>query len=311
MGQNSAIEWTDHTFNPWVGCVKVSPGCKFCYAEELMTRKGRWANTWGPAQAAERIKTSDSNWKEPLKWNRQAQAAGKRARVFCASLADVFEDNNQLYNWRIQLFGLISETPNLDWQILTKRPDVARTFFEQRPHLLMQNIWLGTSVENQQYANERIPELLKIPAAVLFLSVEPLLGPVSFDLIDGAIYDGGMPFEWQRLSKPGIDWVIVGGESGPNARPMNPQWARSIRDQCQAARIPFLFKQWGEFAYGDIEDDLNFAGGKAADMSNGGRMATNYDRFKLDDKTALIRVGKKSAGRLLDGRTWDEMPNKR
>jgi protein gp37 len=218
MGENSKIEWTDHTFNPWVGCMKVSPGCKNCYAEELMTRKGRWANTWGPAQTSERIKTSDDNWRKPLRWNRQAQKEGRRFKVFCASLADVFEDNPQVYDWRLQLFSLISETPNLDWQILTKRPEFARAFFEKRPHLLWPNVWLGTSVENQEQADKRTPELLRTPAQVRFLSCEPLLEPVR--LADAWLYD----YVTDRRDACFIDWVIVGGESGPQARPMHPDW---------------------------------------------------------------------------------------
>lgn len=266
--ENSNIEWTDHTFNPWMGCAKVSDGCKNCYAETLMDKRYGKVK-WGPQ--GQRVRTSAANWKKPLKWNREAAAAGKRARVFCASLADVFEDKPdqpEMDEWREDLFDLIELTPNLDWLLLTKRPENVMKMLprEWQPYSdwggMVRNVWIGTSVENQEQADTRIPALLTIPAAVRFLSMEPLLGKVELSMIDGVFYDGGMPFPWQRLEEPGINWVIVGGESGPNARPMHPDWARKIQVECQLAGVPFLFKQWGKHA----------------------------------------------AGRLLDGRTWDEFP---
>lgn len=246
MGENSKIEWCDHTFNPWEGCTKVSEGCKNCYAEALTKRFGR--TQWGPT--ALRRRTSDSNWRKPLAWNRKAEQEGCRYRVFCASLADVFEWNPQVEEWRFDLFIMIDQTPYLDWLLLTKRPEhimyVLRSEFNSAS--FPSNVWLGTSVENQAAADKRVPELLNAPATVRFLSCEPLLGPVDLS-------------QWLHR----ISWVIVGGESGTQARPMDPDWARSLRDQCQAAGVPFLFKQWG------------------------GR-------------------NKKAAGRELDGRTWDEIP---
>ncbi len=269
MGKDSKIEWTDHTFNPWVGCQKVSAGCANCYAERDMTRKPRWANAWGPPETSERLRTK--TWRDPVKWNKQAEAEDTRHRVFCASLGDVFEDNSEVINWRLDLFGLIETTPHLDWLILTKRPEIALRFFQMTGEL-HDNIWMGVSVENQETANERIPRLLKIPAAMRFVSCEPLLGRIDFaeaayackgPRIDGLTLAG----LWDHLH-----WVIVGGESGPQARPMHTEWVRDIRDQCQEADVPFFFKQWGEW-----------------------------------DQVGM-RVGRKRAGHLLDGKEWHEFP---
>ena len=376
MAENSAISWTDHTFNPWVGCQKVSAGCLNCYAETLMDR--RWGKVkWGPGGT--RVVTSEANWRQPLKWNRQAEETGGRLRVFCASLADVFEDRPELMEPRRRLFDLIQETPNLDWLLLTKRPqNIQRMIWETMDseqttkwerqllgkmlldpwriegelwrmashelfgrhraiyeailavrnsgavvdvvtvgdeldrsgilddsgghgyllELLMgapvahdewlHNVWLGTSVENQEQADKRIPELLKVPAVVRFISAEPLLGPVSFrwakwaPLVNSGHLDG----------LDGIHWVIAGGESGPHARPMRPDWARSLRDQCQAASVPFHFKQWGEWA-----------------PLNEKELCMNIYPTTIIDSAFISRVGKKRAGRLLDGREWNDSPD--
>jgi protein gp37 len=308
MAENSSIEWTDHTFNPWVGCTKVSDGCKNCYAEEMMAK--RWGKVqWGVN--GQRVRTSEANWKKPLQWNRKAEMLGIRYKVFCASLADVFENKAdqqaEIDQWRGQLFDMIRDTPNLDWLLLTKRPELVNETIERVTgatsdvfFLQNKNVWLGTSVENQEQADIRIPELLTIPAAVRFLSMEPLLGEVDLHSGDwGAI--GGQfchkcgEFSWYKddgnacpkCHKPAmtthaqIDWVIVGGESGHNARPMHLAWARGVRDQCVSAGVPFLFKQWGEWSY------LN-------DLADGG------EKF--------AKVGKHAAGRLLDGREWNEFP---
>lgn len=242
MAETTAIEWTatyhddgtvtpGATFNPWHGCTKVSQGCKHCYAETLSHRWGR-NDLWGPTGT--RKKTSDAYWREPDKWNRAAEAAGTRRKVFCASMADVFEDRPELTPWRIDLFRTIVSTPHLDWLLLTKRPgNVLRMYDEAAQPLgkspvLPDNIWIGTSVENQEAADERMPILAHIPAIVRFLSCEPLLGPL--DLGFG---------NWRP------QWVIVGGESGPGARPMEEAWVRSIQEQCAGANVPFFFKQWG------------------------------------------------------------------
>ena len=248
MAKNSKIEWTDHTFNPWIGCTKVSDGCKHCYAETLMDKRyGRVQ--WGPQGT--RVRTSAANWRKPVQWNKQAAAEGRRYKVFCASLADVFEDRPELVEWRRELLDLIIRTPRLDWLILTKRPENVNRMIEQAtgfseasmwfhaaPH-----VWIGTSVENQETADKRIPHLLQIPARVRFLSMEPLLGPVDLNLGNWHTSPAECPawYDWCNCS---IDWVIVGGESGHNARPMHPDWARSLRDQCVAAGVPVFFKQW-------------------------------------------------------------------
>lgn len=275
MAENTKIEWAHHTFNPWEGCTKVGPGCDNCYAE---TRNKRFkGNNWGPG--APRRRTSPANWKKPLKWNAEAWARGIRYRVFCASLADVF-DNEVPPSWRQDLFNLIGQTPHLDWLLLTKRignvPDLVHGSY------MPSNVWLGITVVNQKEADRDIPKLLKIPAKVRFLSVEPLLGEID-------LYRGGWsllkpPLRNGGISKDRIHWVIVGGESGTNARPMQAEWVRSLRDQCVSAGVPFLFKQWGEWA--------------------------PYDRGKTDSSKLLTacmdspcqKFGKQRAGRLLDGR---------
>lgn len=277
MGADSKIEWTHHTFNPWMGCTKVSPECANCYAEELMdTRYGK--TKWGPRGL--RVIKAESGWREPLKWNRDAASKGERARVFCASLADVFEWNDTMPKeaWaavcaaRERLFNLIDETPWLDWLLLTKRPENIRKAMPSPPL----NVWLGTSVGNAN-AKHRIDTLRNTPASVRFLSCEPLIGPLG------------------KLNLDGIHWVIAGGESGPHARPMHPEWAREIRDQCQAAGVAFFFKQWGEFAVtSEPTDAFNRATKNFETVPAGGGMA---------------RIGKKAAGRLLDGVEWNEYPS--
>jgi protein gp37 len=309
MSENSTIEWTDHTFNPWEGCQKVGPGCDHCYAETRNARFGGGvAINWGPG--APRRRTSPANWHKPLAWN-AAHAAffaqhGRRQRVFCASLADVF-DNAVPDDWRADLFELIAATPNLDWLLLTKRIGnvgnmlpVPFDFEKQYP-----NVWLGATITSQAEADRDIPKLLALDATVRFLSMEPLLGPVDLSIVackpcptsNGALsmdpstgaYEccsrcdfTGIGDEW------GIDWVIVGGESGPGARPMDPDWARSLRDQCAAADVPFLFKQWGEWAPNWFNDDAG---------------------IKIPGSEWIERMGKKLAGRMLDGLQHDGFPD--
>jgi protein gp37 len=221
MGFNSSIEWTTHTFNPWWGCTKVSDGCKFCYAESLSKRYGH--DVWG-ANKSRRL-MSDNHWQNPIKWNAEAIQLGVRYRVFCASMADVFEE--QAPEGQLErLWELIRQTPNLDWQLLTKRP---QRIAENLPSDWGQgytNVWLGTSVEDERVL-ERIEHLIAVPAMVHFLSLEPLLGPLP-----------NLPLE-------NIDWVIAGGESGHGARSMEKQWVIEIRRQCRAFGVAFFFKQWG------------------------------------------------------------------
>lgn len=292
MGANSEISWTHHTFNVVWGCQRVSPGCQHCYAEMLAKRWGH--NVWGPAKTTERRTMSDKYWEQPRKWNELAAAAGERHRVFCSSMADVFEDHPTNNRERPRLFDLINETPHLDWLLLTKRPenimgmliDAGRGFQDLPPH-----IWIGTSIESQEYADKRIPQLLKVPAHVRFLSCEPLLEPI--DLSEWLVYERRLASPSHFYEETPIHWVIVGGESGPGARPMNPAWARSLRDQCQAAGVAYHFKQWGEYRYGD----------KRAQREDNGSIT-----FHDDGMPMYIRVGKHAAGRQLDGREWNEFP---
>ena len=263
--KDTKIEWAHHTFNPWWGCEKVSPGCAHCYAEAFAKRTGH--GVWG--SASPRRFFGEKHWAEPLKWDRAALHADERPRVFCASMADVFEDRPDLVEQRRRLFETILRTQSLDWLLLTKRPEnIARLwpralgpYGESMVDLVelgAHNVWLGTTVENQEQADLRIPLLLQIPAAVRFLSVEPLLGSVMLPLTALTGHDGS---ECPRSdpgceggdedchdaceSQPRIHWVIVGGESGPGARPMHPAWAVSVLEQCRAAGVPAFFKQTG------------------------------------------------------------------
>lgn len=226
MGQNSAIEWTDHTFNPWWGCAKVSPACAHCYAEAFAKRTGN--NVWG-IEAPRRL-FGEAHWREPVKWNAAAAKAGRPARVFCASMADVFEDRPDVEDARGRLYGLIEATPMLDWLLLTKRPGNIRAMLPadwlRHPP---RNIRLGTTAENQEWANRRLEALVSAcPDTSLFVSAEPLLGPIDFE-------------PWAKR----LDWIIVGGESGAQARPIQAAWVRQIRDFCQRNGQWFFFKQWG------------------------------------------------------------------
>jgi protein gp37 len=345
MSENSKIEWTDHTFNPWEGCQKVGPGCDHCYAE---TRNARFAGgtavNWGPG--APRRRTSPANWRKPITWN-AAHAEffaehGRRQRVFCASLADVF-DNAVDPAWRRDLFALIAQTQNLDWLLLTKRIGnasrmIAEATAEVEFHDQMipewtsvspwPNVWLGATIVNQEEADRDIPKLLTVPASVRFLSIEPLLSPVSLRWL--AAWPENAP---ARAQKPGgltnhldglrrLDWVIVGGESGAGARPMHPSWPRMLRDQCAAAGVPFLFKQWGEWTdedWGERAGLRDTAGvlpsgeflltteGYVPPFDDGKRLDA-AGNVRLDGRMLMDSVGKKAAGRHLDGRTHDEFP---
>lgn len=251
MTEASAISWCDNTFNPWWGCARVSPGCVRCYADTLATRWGM-ADLWhahGP-----RRMMSESYWRQPLKWNRQAQAEGRHLKVFCASMADVFEDHPQVTESRKRLFGLIEETPNLTWQLLTKRPENITGMVPWEPRKWPGNIWAGTSVEDRERAEERIPRLLRAAAGaeVLFLSCEPLLAAVDLRSIrasNGALIDclaGDVKSpagEIYAACPASISWVITGGESGPGHREMDLEAFAALVDACQLARVPVWTKQ--------------------------------------------------------------------
>ena len=275
LGQNSKIEWTTHTFNPWWGCTKVSEACKHCYAESWAKRVGK--NVWGPS--VDRRFFGEAHWLEPLKWNSAAKDAQTRPRVFCASMADVFEDRAELNVFQKKLWQLIEATPNLDWLLLTKRPQNVAGL---NPWGIdwPSNVWLGTTVELQKRAEELLPYLALIPAKVRFISAEPLLGP-----LDLAPWLGST-----------IDWVITGGESGPHARPASPTWFRSLMLQCMEREVAFHFKQWGDWAPGN---GVNLPQTKATRIT------------QAADGTEMLRVGKRFAGRLLDGDEWDGLPRAR
>lgn len=316
MTKNSNIEWTHHTFNPWRGCSKVSQGCKHCYADTMSHRNPAVLGIWG--KNGSRPIAAESYWKQPLAWNKAAEKAGERHRVFCASLADVFEgpetmpsDAVEAVNAaRARLFDLIKATPHLDWLLLTKRPENIAAMLPADWGSGYANVWLGTSVENQEVADHRIPILTEVPATVRFLSCEPLLGPLDIEELLTLEYyvpesqlehfaDSGARYE--QL----IHWIIVGGESGTDARPMNPRWVRGILNQCIESDVAFFFKQWGEWfpwseGTGPTPDGRPVGFFTNADAWHEGKINTF--------RQSMIRIGKKAAGRLLDGDTWDELP---
>jgi protein gp37 len=283
MGSNSKIEWTHHTFNPWWGCVRVSPACDNCYAETWAKRVGM-SDLWG--KNAPRRFFSDAHWREPLKWDRDAAQAGERRRVFCASMADVFEPGRALNETRDRLWGVIEATPNLDWLLLTKRIKSVRTLAPWRGKWPA-NIWLGTSTENQRWLEKRVEHLLEHDAVVRFISAEPLLGPLN--LVPWLASPGSR--------EGGINWVIAGGESGAQSRSMNPVWPESIRDQCREANVPFHFKQWGHWAPEELI---------AEGISN--RVQRINVEGRAGEIIRLVKVGKSKGGRELGGTTWDQVP---
>lgn len=289
------IEWTDYTFNPWIGCTKVSPACDHCYAETQNDFRKWNAAGWGPH--ADRKRTSPANWRKPLSWNRKAEGAASRPRVFCASLADVFDNHRSILPaWRDDLRQLIGDTPNLDWLLLTKRPQNMKRFAPWRWGKYPHNVWIGTTVENQDEANRRIWPLLQTPARVRFLSCEPMLGPIDLTQVRNPY---GETFNALTGEIPEIkgytlqlDWIIAGGESGAQARPTNPQWFRDLRDQCTATDTPFLFKQWGEWV-------------SVSEVEGPGA----HHRFP--DGRTVRRTGKKRAGRTLEHVLHDGFPEPR
>lgn len=338
MAENSSIEWCDSTFNPWIGCTKVSPGCDHCYAERDFDKR-RHVVVWGTGQA--RHRTARLTWRKPLQWQTNAAAFqaqhGRRQRVFCASLADVF-DNEVPDTWLLDLLDLIKTAPDLDWLLLTKRignwrmrmkeclamasiapgrriwPGLAEWIADWLGGKVPTQVWIGATFVNQAEVDRDLPKLQDVPARVIFGSFEPLLGSVDLGL-DVPMLAGPQARH--------IDWVIVGGESGPKARPMHPDWARSLRDQCAAAGVPFLFKQWGgwteqddsglpsvrQVLEGDPEFHIEAAKCDAFMAADGELIASMDDARDAVGYRGLVRSGKKAAGRLLDGRTHDEVPS--
>lgn len=265
MGKETGIEWTDHTFNPWWGCSRVSPGCAHCYAEAYDKRLG--GALWKPG--AERRTFGGKHWAGPRGWNEAAGRAKRRARVFCASMADVFDSEGPALE-RARLWELIRETPNLDWQLLTKRPHNIASMLPSDWGDGWSNVWLGTTVENQEQVG-RVRLLSEVPAAVRFLSVEPLLGSVRL----------GLAIQHVR-------WVIVGGESGPHARPMRADWVRALRDEVVGAGVAFFFKQWGTWRNNPLAEEPCVGITPAEHVANSDP------------------VGK--GGSLLDGQSWKDFP---
>jgi len=323
MAANSQIEWTDATWNPIAGCSIVSPGCHNCYAMRTAARleamgqakySGTTKKTNGKVLWTGKVNLNAEALSIPLQWR-------KPKRVFVNSMSDLFHDD--VPDWFIdRVFGVMAVCPQHTFQVLTKRAErMARYFQGERKYAgepvdlkfaiavcagnmvedgdiaadavhtgpwPLPNVWLGVSVEDRKRI-DRIDHLRHTLAAVRFLSIEPLLEDLG------------------EIDLTGISWVIVGGESGHGARPMHPDWARSLRDQCEAASVPFFFKQWGEWAPGD-QDDSQRRGVSAIHAANQRDRVWFPPLESNDERCPIFRVGKKAAGRLLDGRTWDEFP---
>lgn len=335
------IEWTGtklptgtilpgYTFNGWIGCSKISAGCKNCYAERDMDHRfGRVK--WG--EHGTRQVTAPAYWAKPLQWNKQAAAAGWRRKVFAFSLADWLEERDELIHPRALLLELIAATPWLDWLLLSKRvegwedriteiseynligaAEIANRWLDGKPPA---NVWLGTSAEDQDTADHRFPRLLEVPAVLHFVSLEPLLGAIDFQLVrdlEGfeTVYDtlrGVLSANGQlHLPMPSIKWVIAGGESGPRARPTHLLHAQHLRDQCVAAGVPFFWKQWGEWQSGPIVPDQHFGGGAKVKLS-GCSVAVDSNRVRrLDDQHAAVWLGRDRAGHHLEGTEWRQWP---
>lgn len=326
------IQWTDAVWNPVVGCSKVTAGCAHCYAEVMATRLSanpatskRYAGTVRKGKWTGQVNRVVQALGEPRHWK-------KPRRVFVNSMSDLFHESVPL-GFILCVYNIMMECPQHTFQVLTKRPKRALEFYrywEDLPiHMHGQyppkNIQLGVSAENQETADERIPILLKIDSAVRFLSCEPLLGPIHLD--DGEsswlTCNGSEPSEEACGSYAcmghhfhGIDWVIAGGESGTNARPMHSAWARSLRDQCQAAGVPFFFKQWGEWLPDSqvIEHDPRhwprFSHARFGTLDIGGEWNPDVypAKFPVEWQECMYRLGKKNAGDLLDGKAWHQFP---
>ena len=311
---STKIEWVTNldgtkgeTWNPITGCTKISEGCQNCYAERMSKRlAGRCGY---PKENPFQVTLHPDKLDQPLRWK-------KPRMIFVCSMGDLFHDDID-FGWIRRIWATMTINRQHIYLILTKRPERMKSFFEWmdkqefKIETSWDNIWLGVTTENQQRADERIPILLQIPAAVRFVSVEPMLGPVDLTQIDigGNVWInsltgdcksyhpyGGM---WKiNESKNKLDWVICGGETGPGARPMHPEWARSLRDQCQAAGTPFFFKQWGKYiSISQMPEDTY----RAWDIHHGTEVGWEHDK-------PVWKVGKKFAGRLLDGREHNEYP---
>lgn len=300
---NTRIEWAEKSWNPVTGCTKISPGCQNCYAERMSKRlRGRCGY---PVEDPFRVTLHPERLEEPLRWR-------KPSMIFVCSMGDLFHE--VVPKWMIwEVMDVILQAKQHTFLVLTKRPANMKRFYDWyyngggRTTEPPKNLWLGVTAENQEEADKRIPILLQIPAAVRFVSVEPMLGPVDLDsyLIVGTDHPGS-------IMRKGIDWVICGGETGPKARPMHPDWVRSLRDQCQSAGVPFFFKSWGEWVCRPWSSD----NGRKRELCLGMDGTSVYAQvghmmgFRKPGEALMVRVGKKAAGRLLDGQEWNEFPCK-
>lgn len=285
MGEKSKIEWTEATWNPVTGCTPISEGCEHCYAKRMATRlRGR---SGYPEDEPFKVTFHPEKLWEPYHWR-------KPRKIFVCSMGDLFHEDIPWWNLN-KVFAVVEASPWHRFMVLTKRPQRMRGYFDYLRTIWRvrewpaSNLWLGVTAENQQRADERIPVLLEIPAVRRFVSIEPMLGPVDLRRAFGT--EGPRQTYIEQL-----DWVICGGETGPGARPLHPDWGRSLRDQCQAAGVPFFFKSWGEWA--------------ACDQMKIWRPQEHSvpGIRPFGDYQEVYRVGKKEAGRMLDGRTWDEEP---
>lgn len=313
MSDKTGIEWTDATWNPVTGCTKVSPGCDNCYAE---TFSERFRGTPGHYfEGGFDIQLRPDKLDQPLRWK-------KPRRIFVNSMSDLFHTDVP-DEYILGVFGVMAQATQHTFQILTKRHARMRSLLTRWAAEVswlanpLPNVWLGVSTEDQKWADIRIPALLGTPAAVRFISAEPLLGPIDLwnagginaiepDWVGGPTAGTGCPH-------PLLDWVIVGGESGRNARPMHPAWATSLRDQCSEAQVPFLFKQWGEWTHVDRRDaregDVWVIGeGLQSVPWRPDTEGAEAHRWGPHRDEVVRRIGKRAAGRELDGRTWDEFP---
>lgn len=309
------IEWAQESWNPVTGCTKISPGCKNCYACRMSKRLAGRAGY--PADAPFRVTLHPERLDQPLRWR-------KPRRVFVCSMGDLFHEDVP-FEFIDKVLRIAALRPKHTFIILTKRPERMKRYFcdiaNNAPGMIdrilkvnsaglgamqkeilrlrrgeyFSNLWLGVTTENQEQADKRIPILLKIPAAVRFVSVEPMLGPVDLDIFTGNTFDDPEPSGLQIMERwlHKLNWVICGGESGPGARPMHPDWPRKVRDDCVAAGVPFLFKQWGEYVW----------------RSTRGH-STGRPKYYFPDNVWVEKVGKKAAGRELDGKIWNEFPGR-
>lgn len=295
MGVETHISWCEHTFNPWIGCTKITPACDGCYAWAMMDLRYGRVEFGGPGKGVgTRQRTSVANWRQPIAWNKVAAKAGTRPFVFCASLADVF-DNAVDPAWRRDLFDLIRATPHLVWLLLTKRPQNIVRMVKTVGHM-PPNIAFGTTCEDQLRAGTNLPHLIRAKRetepAFAFVSCEPLIDEVD-------LWPWLDPLD---LFANRLDWVITGGETdqgGHAARATHPDWFRSLRDQCAAADVPYHHKQNGEWI--GVPDLRKLPGGSGPGFGV-------FDHEPFDQDHESVRVGKRASGRMLDGVTHDAFP---